>query len=126
MRDHVSAEVVFVDVLAANVADDGGRRVGRGGCLRLRRGEALPPPKSLRRLALGALNLKNEQVVNAAVGQRSLSHQMRYVVVKVERLLALGTVRLLPRMADSEMVEQFFWLGELVLHGHAVSRTPVA
>ena len=54
------------------------------------------------------------------------THQMRYVVVEIEGRLTLGTVRLLPRMADPEVVEQFFRLGKRVLHRHAVTWTSVA
>ena len=53
-------------------------------------------------------------------------HQMRYVVVEIEGRLTLGAVWLQPRMADSEVVEQFFRLGKRVLYRHAVTRTSVA
>ena len=51
---------------------------------------------------------------------------MRYVVVEIKRRLTLGAVWLLPGMAHSEVVKQFFRLGKRVLRRHAVSRTLVA
>jgi hypothetical protein len=101
VRDDVSAQIVLVYVLAANVAHDG-RWLGLGG------DEALATTKLLHRLVLRALD------------------QVRDEVVKFKDVFALGALGPEALVADAEVVKELLGLGEHLLGVHAVAGTAVA